>query len=172
TVVAFGDKGPPARMHGIEAAMQSTSPAAALSANEAMLWKIRLLSGVWEFGDVADRLAADRSGVLIGRGDLRLIPGLARRNQPLRAARATYLTNIPYSKGLPEYNRASMRWEKDVAVDAGGVRAVAAVMSAAGESGRWTDCCEILYTAPENGTYTLWTLPMKKSQPITKYEVD
>lgn len=50
TVVAFGDKGPPARMHGIEAAMQSTSPAAALSANEAMLWKnspVERGMGVW-----------------------------------------------------------------------------------------------------------------------------
>jgi hypothetical protein len=170
--MAFNDKGPAAKVQAIEMAMRSTSPAESLSANVAMLWKIRWLGGTFELTDVADRLAGDRAGVLIDRGNLRLISELARTHRPLLAPKITYLTNIPYVGGLPQYNRATIRWGRDVTIPAGGVRAVATVMAAAGESGRWTDCCEILYTAPQNGTYTLWTLPMKKSQPIKKYEVD
>jgi hypothetical protein len=52
------------------------------------------------------------------------------------------------------------------------VRAIAAVMVTAGESGRWTDCCEVLYTAPRGGSYTMWTLPMAPSAPVKKYLVD
>lgn len=172
TVLAYRDAFFDLHAGAIEKAMQATSPGESLSANVAMLWKMRYVGGTYELAEVAARLAGDRSGALVDRGNLRLIPALARAHQPLTAVTVRYVTDIPYTHDVPDLNRAKYSWKRDVAVTADGVRAIAAVMAAAGESGRWTDCCEILYTAPENGTYTLWTLPIKKSHRVTKYEVD
>lgn len=181
TVIAFREYISPADAQKIEDAMRSTTPASSLSANEGMLSTIRSLSG-GPPANAADAIAGNRSAVLVGRGDLRLIPSLARAGGPLTGVTVRYISNIQYVKGVPDLGHASYRADRDVAVPADGVRAIAAVMAAAGESGRWTDCCEILYTPAENGSYILWTLPvtklphgeveLSKSQPIKKYVVD
>ncbi|HTA40314.1 MAG TPA: hypothetical protein VK760_14620 [Candidatus Acidoferrales bacterium] len=170
TVIGLMGKIAPANVRAIQDAMRSTSPSASLSASEAMLWKLRSVGAPYQLADTAERLAPN--GAVVGRGDLPLIPGLARTHQPLLSTRVTYLTNIPYKKGVPQYNSASMRWDRDAIVPADGVRAIAAVLAAAGESGHETACCELLYTAPSNGTYTIWTLPVSASAPVKKYLVD
>ncbi len=172
TVIAFAGAVAPGYARAIERAMQTTSAAKSVAENEAMVWNIRVLGGTYQLAGEADRLAQGRPGVLIDRGNLRLIPGLAHADRPLLATRTTSLTNIPSVKGVPQYQRAVTRVQRDRAVPADGVRAIAAVMTVAGESGRWTDCCEILYTAPKNGDYTVWTLPMSASASVRKYTVD
>jgi hypothetical protein len=170
TVIAFSGNLAPSFVRTIKDAMRSTSPSASLSTNEAMLWRLRTVGAPYRLADIAEQLAPN--GSVVSRGELRLVPGLARARRPLLAANVMYMTNIPYANGIPQYNRASQRWDREVSVPADGVRAIAAVMAAAGESGRSTDCCEILYTPVSKGSYTLWTLPMSSSAPAKKYLVD
>jgi hypothetical protein len=172
TVIAFQGNARPSYAQAIERAMLAATPSESLSATENTLWRLRVLGGTYELANAADRIAPESGGVLIDRGNLRLIPKLARANRPLLAARTTYLTHIPYVNGQPQYNRASLSWEHTVAIPADGIRAVAAVMAAADESGRWTDCCEILYAPSQDGSYTLWTLPVSGSVPVKKYLVN
>jgi hypothetical protein len=153
----------------IETAMRTTSPGASLVANEALLWKIRVLGGRYELADVAGRLAPE--GVLIDRGNLRLIQGLAREHKPMVGSRVLYISDIPYVNARPDYNHAVFHWSRDVAIPADGVRAIAAMMAVAGLRGRWSDCCEVFYTPPVDGTYAVWTISISGA-PVKKYLVD
>lgn len=130
------------------------------------------MGGGFELADVAERYAPGGAGVLVDRGTLRTIAGLSSANRPLLRTSAITLSNIPYVQGKPDIGNATQRQTRIVAIAPAGVRAVAAVMRAAGESGRWSDCCEILYTPPTDGAYSLWTIPMTSSQPIRRYRVD
>jgi hypothetical protein len=154
----------------IEAAMNASSTAESLSANTAILWSIRRLGGSFDLADVAERLAPATRGVLVDRGNLRLVPGLARAGKPLLGSRVLSLTNIPEANGGPDYAHATYTSTKDIAVPSDGVRAIASVMRAAGESGRRSDCCEILYTPPSEGAYAIWTIPMS-GKPVRRYVV-
>jgi hypothetical protein len=170
TVIGLMGKLAPPTVRTIQDAMRSTSAADSLIASEKMLWTLRSVGAPYQLAETAEQLAPN--GAVVGRGSLSIIPGLARKHQPLLGTRVMYLTNIPYAKGVPAYNAASMSWDHEVVVPADGVRAIAAVMAAIRESGNLKGCCELLYSPAANGSYAIWTLPMSPAAPVKKYLVD
>lgn len=173
TVVLFKDPTASRYASEMEAAMQRTSPAQSLAENEAILWTVRFLGGRFELPDIAQRYGPLSGGVLVSRVNLGMVPGLARAHAPMIAGHVLSFTNIPYIGRVPDYNHASIRWSREMAIPPGGVRAIAAMMPAAGLIGRWTKyCCEVLWAPASQGAYAIWTIPFSGSGPVNEYLID
>jgi hypothetical protein len=58
-----------------------------------------------------------------------------------------------------------------VAISAGGMRAIAAVLRS--KSHGALECgCEVLFNQPNASTYWIWTIPLQASDAARKYAVD
>lgn len=170
TVIVSDNVLSPDVARAVRTAMQRVTPAQSLQLAESSAWNVRLLGGSDAAALAAERLSP--GGVLVDRGNLAQIPSLARTHAPLMRPRALYLTGIPYVNGEPQYQRATVDAVREVAIPANGVRAIAAVMGAAASNGAQRGCCEIYYTAPANGRYEIWTVPVAGTEAARKYAVD
>jgi hypothetical protein len=158
----------------IETAMANASPSESLAAAETMTRRIVVLGGTPGIADIAEHLAppGDRS-VLLGPERLTVIPGLVKSNEPLFDSRTVYLSNIPSVHGQPDYSKATLTFPHVIAVSAGGVRAIDAVLRASGEPGD-ACACEILFNERESAprTYRIWKIPVAPGATASAYTVD
>lgn len=159
----------------IKAAMLKTTPSDSLAATETMLPKLIVLGGTVRLS-IAEQLAADDDrSVLLDWQYVRSIARLVKQGEPILDSRSTGVRNIPYMNGKPDYGSKQVKvsWSKSVAVSAGGVRAIDALLRSPGVGVDRNNCrCEILYNQPNRSTYWIWTIPMAAIGPVRKYAVD
>jgi hypothetical protein len=157
-----------ANWSAIRAAMASSSPDASLDALANALPKVVVLGSPARL-DVAERLRpAGGPSVLI---EPRQIDAILRsaHPQPIVDNRTYTLTHIPYVKGAPDYEKASMAFSKDVLASANGARAIEAAVRLAGGA---ACSCYVLVHQPDAATYWVWTIPATGAAPPRKFVVD
>ncbi|HEY5257810.1 MAG TPA: hypothetical protein VIJ12_05460 [Candidatus Baltobacteraceae bacterium] len=163
-------------VNAVRAAMMETSASDSLAATDKMLTRITMLAPTPVLGDlpepakVAERYASPNGrSVLLGRQSIASIARILKEGKPILDTRIVSLGEIPNLHGDPDYTKAKYHWPKVVAVPAGGVRAIGAVLRSIGHA----DCgCEILFDQPNGTTYWIWTIPMTASGTVSKYAVD
>ncbi len=157
----------------IKAQMSASSPSESLAASRPMLWRVEILGQATSaVANRAERLAPTSSrSVLLDRGHLKSLTGLLAQNKPMLDAREVFLSDIPQTSNGPNYMKAKYAWPKTVAVDARGLRAIAAALRAAGKT--TTNCdCEVLFDRPNDAAYWIWLIPRTGSAPAAKFSVD
>jgi len=172
--VIFSDPHNFARQAQVEAAMQHSTPSNSLAQSMSRLYRVENHSGNSGVVDVADTIAPnDGRNVLVGHGYLGEIAALARKRNPLITdSRMRVVDNLPSISGKPDWAHQSSHAVKEVAVSAGGVRAIAAVLEtrACGSAPRFT--CEILFNERIGHAYRIWVLPLESPASPVKYAVD
>ncbi|MDB5068972.1 MAG: hypothetical protein JWM87_83 [Candidatus Eremiobacteraeota bacterium] len=154
----------------IEAAMAEASPAGSLAVTEAMLPKMTVLGATVRLAIAERYRSANGRSVLLDQAYLRTIPLLVQRGRPLIDSRIAYITQIAYAHG--DIAKGVSRQPKDIAISAGGVRAVDAVLRSTGTA-HDRDCgCEILFNQPSASVYWIWKIPFSGSAGVSKYSVD
>jgi hypothetical protein len=154
----------------IEAAMAAASPAGSLALTESMLPKMTVLGATVRLAIAEQYRPRDGRSVLLDDAYLRTIPGLAEHGRPLVDSRIAYVTQIAYAHG--DIAKGVARPAKDIAVSAGGVRAIDAVLRSSGTA-RYRDCgCEILFNQPRPSVYWVWNIPLSRPARVRKYSVD
>jgi hypothetical protein len=160
----------------IEAAMLRSTPSESFEQTLPALYRITLPdsdSNSFKLQDFANSIApVDGQSVLLGRDILSLAVDLARGRKPLVVPRMTTLNNIPTASGKPDLGNASTHMEKDVAVSADGVRAIAAVLAtrACGSAPQFR--CAVLFNDRVGRPYRIWVLPLPSPASPVKYSVD
>lgn len=152
----------------IRAAMAATTPAASLAENEPYLARILVLGGSLRV-DRARKLAAmpDASSVLLDPNEKRAITRLAALGKPMLDGRRTFISNIRYVNGEPDYSRARGTASHAIAIPAAGVRAIAAVLRKDGSCD-----CEVFYRSPGHGLAWVWMIPVRGPADMRAYAVD
>ena len=112
----------------IRRAMQGSTPAASLAANEALASPFVDLSGSMLPDPAAERVAAGARNVLLDARHRSMIASLARAGRALLDDRTITLTDIPQVRGAPDYAHAKLQFSHTVAVPADGVREIAAYL--------------------------------------------
>ena len=155
-----------AQVDRIKAAMAQSNPAASLAATETMLPTLIVLGGSSRLG-VAEQIGADRNSVLLDEQWVRSIPRRLKQSEPIRDARITSISNVPYANGEPQYNRATgLSWSKNVVITLAGMRAISNVLAS-----RKAPCnCYVLYDGSGAQTYRVWVIP--PTGKVEGYEVD
>lgn len=160
-----------ADLNRIKAAMSTASPGDSLALTETMLPTVTVLGGTVRLGIAERYRPANGRSVLVDENSIRTIPGLVKRGAPLLDSRIDTITNITYKNG--DISTGVGRPPKDIAVSAGGVRAIYAVLRSSGVAhGRYFCGCEMLFNQPNRSTYWVWQIPMSASSAVTKYSVD
>jgi hypothetical protein len=141
---------------------------------EEMLYRITVLGGSYDVADVAERIAPQSGqSVLVDRGHLQLVLNLVKRHRPMLDSRKVSLSDIPMVNGQPDYNKATLRWPKTIAISAGGVQAIDAVLQLTGEDATPYACsCEILFNQRNAREYWIWKILVSPPHHVTKYTVD
>lgn len=155
----------------IKAAMAASSPQASLALTETMLPEITVLGGTVRL-KVAERYRPSTGrSVLLDQAYLRSIPGLVAHGKSMLDTRISTIDNIAYANG--DIHTGNARKSNAVAISAGGVRAIDAVMRSAGVARGRTDCnCEILFNQPDASAYSVWIIPLSGPETAKKYSVD
>jgi len=171
-IVGMGDKFIATRdLDRIKAAMAKASPRDSLTATEALLPNMLILGDPVRL-EIAERYRPPHGrSVLIAQFNIRSIPRLAKDEKPMLDTRIAYLSDIrPVRKSL---FTAKTRWSKAIAIPAGGVRAIDAVLRPTGQGRGANDCgCEILFNQPNPTTYWIWQIPLTTSGAVRKFTVD
>lgn len=153
-----------------EAAMAKATPAGSLAVTETMLPKMTVLGATVRLAVAEQYRPANGRSVLIDGAFLQTVPGLVAHRRPLIDSRIAYITQIAYAHG--DIAKGVARPPKDIAVSAGGVRAIDAVLRSTGAAaGR--DCgCEILFNQPSPNVYWVWKIALSGPERVSKYAVD
>ena len=173
-VMPAGSIGP--NLAEIKDAMLRLTPAQSLSQALPRLRRITVLGGVGSIADAAEAIApAQGRSVLLDRGNLTQVATLAREHKALFSIKAITVENLPMIHGRPDFAHQSSHFNKELAVPAYGVRAVAILLAsgACGSGGRMGSgfSCEMLVNQRSGGAYWIWTLPLNASTPPKKYVV-
>ena len=144
-----------AQSGSIRRAMQDTTPAASLAANEALASRFVDLSGALPANPAAERVAGDARDVLLDARHRSMIRSLARNGRALFDDRTVTLTDIPQVRGAPDYAHAKLRFSHAVAVPARGVREIAAYLRSHSVAGR----ASLLFRPGAQGAARIVVLP-------------
>lgn len=124
--------------------------------------------------NMADAIAPSTGrSALVGPENLNQVTALVRANKPMFVAQSMSVDHIPVVHGHEDLAHASVHpGPQKLAVSAGGVRAIAAVLgtNACGVAPKLT--CEILINEQSGMPYHIWTLPIRSPQTQEKYVVD
>lgn len=161
TVIAQSSRMSQSDIAGIKAAMQNESASRSQAAFEASLPKIVIEQVQPRVAQAAERIAPPGSNVLLGKWDIHQIPTLAAKGKALRDGRTVNITNIPQLHGEPDYRHATLQWPKAIAIQADGVRAVAAVLRSE-KLGPNCDCAILVHQ--NGGAYAVWEIDAKTLQ--------
>lgn len=167
----------PSQQDTVRAAMSRVSPSESLAQNLPLLYRITILGGDYRIANQADALApSNGQSVLIDRGHLSEIAGLARERKPLMFSKGTNVVDLPSVNGKPDFaHQKTRRIAERKALSASAVRAAAAVLAtnACGSGGRMGSgfTCELLIDQQQGRAYRVWLLPMNGTAP-SKYVVD
>jgi hypothetical protein len=116
--------------------------------------------------DVAEKIAPNSGGVLVDRGTCAKLQAWQNEINRCWIRGPQYLTNTPSARGVPDYQKATLQWSNAIAIPAGGVGAIRAVLQNA-------PCvCEILYLRANATAYWIWIIPVSPPAPASKYVVD
>jgi len=155
------------QLRRIRAAMVTTTPAASLAENEAGLSRIVMLGGSVRIALAERYRSGSASSVLVDPDLKRSIPRLAALGKPMLDGRRTFVSNIRYVNGEPDYRKARGTASDAVAIPATGVRAIAAVLRDEGSC-----VCEVLYRFPRHGISQVWLIPVRGLADVRSYAVD
>jgi hypothetical protein len=115
----------------VERAMQNSTPAASLAANDALAAAfIDLNAAMLPTLPGVERVATSARDVLLDARHRSMIPSLARDGRALLDDRTVTLTDIPQVGGAPDYRHAKLQFSRTIAVPADGVREIAAYLRA------------------------------------------
>ncbi len=159
-IVGMGDKFiAPGDLERIKEAMAKASPRDSLDATEALLPDITILGDPVRL-EIAERYRPPSGrSVLLAPFNVRSIPRLAKDRKPMLDTRIVYLSDIRYVRR--SLLTAKTRRPTAIAVPAGGVRAIDAVLRSTGRGRGTNDCnCEILFNQPNSATYRIWRIPL------------
>jgi hypothetical protein len=173
TVIAMGTR----KQAEMKAAMSGMTPAESLVETLPMLYRITILGVQDKLADVADAIApSEGRSVLADRHDLSQIATLAQSHKPLKVTRVTTFDTFPSVGGKPDWQHAQHRQIEEVVLSAGGVRALATVVASnvCGNGAKTGSgfTCEMLVNERSGRAYWVWTIPLNRSTPPTKYVVD
>ena len=159
----------------VRAAMLSATPEGSLVETLSRLYRITSVGG---FGlgieNVADAIAP-RTGrnALVGPEKLLGLPALIAAHKGMFVTESTRIDHIPVVHGHEDLGHASLHpGPQKLAVSAGGVRAIAAVLAtnACGAAPKFT--CEILINERSGMPYRIWAFPIHSPQTPEPYVVD
>jgi hypothetical protein len=121
----------------------------------------------------AERVApAGSQSVLINPAHMRSLWQLAKNDRPLMDSRNLYADQIPTKNGRPDLTRAVWSQTNTVAVPAGGVRAIVAVLRSSGvKEGSPCDCV-LLFNGANAGAYRIWKISPATVPDVRSYTVD
>lgn len=176
----------------IKASMSGVTPEQSLAAMEKLLPTVLVLGTIDVFAApqgrnlptlvaashggilaVAERLAPTGSqSVLINPAHVRSLSQLAENGQPLMDSRNLYADKIGSKNGPPDLARAAWSQTTDVAVAPNGVRALVAVLRAAGVSGDACDCMLLFNQANAGSAYRVWKISKAPAPAVESYRVD
>ena len=159
----------------VRAAMLRATPQGSLTETLPRLYHI---ASVRAFGlgveNTANALAPPTGrSALVGPENLKQVPALIRAHQAILVSQSTKFDHIPVVRGHEDLAHASHHpGPQRVAVSAGGVRAVGAVLTtgACGPEPKFT--CEILINERSGMPYHVWVLPIRSPQASQTYVVD
>lgn len=159
----------------VRAAMLSATPERSLTENLSRLYRIISVVG---FGlgveNVADAIAPSTGrNALVGPEKLSELPALISAHKGMLVSESTRIDHIPVVHGHEDLGHASIHpGPQKLAVSAGGVRAVAAVLAtnACGAAPKFT--CEILINERSGMPYRIWALPIRSPETPETYVVD
>jgi hypothetical protein len=167
-IVVVGSKISPAVLDRIKAATAKVSAADSLAATEAMLPKITVIGTTVRL-EIAERYAPPNGrSVLVSDEYFGSVAAFAKAAKPLLDNRIIRMTNL--APGDARLMKATIEPPTEIAVPAGGVRAIEAVLQT--PENRYDRNCEILFNQPNSGTYWVWKIPLAPSGPVKKYAVD
>ena len=173
TVMVIGT-GPLAEM---KAAMSSITPAESLAQTLPMLYRITILGYIDRLADLAEAIApSDGQNVLVDRATMNHVARQAQAHKPLLIRKSIVIETFPSVEGKPDWEHMKRHETTEVAVSAGGVRALAAVLASgvcgSGGKGGSGFTCGMLINELSGRNYWIWTLPLNPSMPPAKYVVD
>lgn len=161
----------------VQAAMSRLTPAQSVEQMLPMLYRVIPLGGLSRVIDAAEAIApAQGRSVLVDRGNLGQIAMLAREHKALFSIKTITVDNLPMVGGKPDFAHQSSHVDKELALSAGGVSALATVLStnvcgSAGTMGG-SFTCEMLINERRGQPYRIWVLPLNSPTPTAKYTVD